>query len=141
MGEMCEDDIFMRQLRTMETQGRAVIREVDLKCVGVNRHGLVAHAFHCGCTSEGEWNGIKRCGRILSSTPRCFEASMPLVEEVQRRLPNKGAGGPPLAARKLLALPPHQRPGYYGGKGKGKGKGNFVIPSRFAPAQPAFDPD
>jgi len=124
--EMCEDDIFMKGLRAMEKKGKAVVREVDLTGLGnSNRYGLVAHAFHCGCTSEGEWNGIKRFGRILSSIPQCFAASMPLVKEVQRRLPNKGAGGPPLAAR--LQPPPHQRPGYYGGKGKGwvggKGKG------------------
>jgi len=46
--------------------------------------GLVAHSFHPGSTSGGEFDGFKRCGR-LTTMPPVFAKLLPLVKQIQHR--------------------------------------------------------
>lgn len=108
--ETCEDDIFMQELRR---------KEVVVKTVGNGDSltGFVAHTFHSDCTSGGEWNGQRRCGKVMVM-PHAFEARMPTFGKVAKSMPNRGAAGPP--AVHVPAAPTYDRRGAFGGKGKGK---------------------
>jgi len=125
--ETSEDDIFMQELR----KKGAVVTTVPPTASDENYlTGFVAHTFHSDCTSGGEWNGQKRCGKVVKM-PQQFEARLPIFHSVARQMPKRGASGPPVEI--VPAAAPFDRRGVFGGKGGGKGKGRTAPPREMWP--------
>jgi len=116
--ETCEDDVFMECLKKQGT----LVQYVELPFALT---GLVAHAFHSLSTSGGEWNGQKRCGKVVS-TPEAFRSLLPILRSVSRSLPNGGAACPPVQLGTLVGPSAGKGTGKWkgpqGGKGQKKGK-------------------